>query len=75
MGGLPFQQIRWRSFGLVDIQGEGESTVSLGFTERAKRALVLAEEEAQNEKADYIAIEHLVKAVLRVQAEKDLETK
>ena len=48
--------------------------MSLGFTERAKRALILAEEEAMNEKADYVGIEHLVKAALRVQAEKTAET-
>ena len=47
--------------------------MSLGLTERAKRALILAEEEAMNDKSDCIRIEHLVKAVLRVQAEKSAE--
>ena len=49
--------------------------MSLQLTERARRVLIVAEEEAIVDGAEYIGLEHLVKAVLRVQAEKDLETK
>ena len=47
--------------------------MSLPLTDRVRRALVIAEEEAINDEADCIRIEHLVLAALRVQEEKDLE--
>ena len=60
---------------IIFLSGFAEVNMGIKLTERAQRALILAEEEACNEKSDYIGIEHLVKACLRVQAEKDLEAK
>ena len=49
--------------------------MSLPFTERVKRVLILAEEEAVNAGKEYVGIEEILKAAFRIKSERDSETK